>query len=188
MPTYNISSGLPAYPAGLTDKEAVQLVPLYSAINTLAQRISEVSGNVQYSLLEKESLDRLIGLTTERSHYVTIKASGPITYGQLVTLTGSGTDVLASPADYTNPAAPAHAICNMPSGLASLEYGTAIFMHGKCAGVSGSSFGAQYWLGATGTMQLAKPTGAGYRVQPVAIGLGDAGVFLNIPYLGDFVL
>ncbi len=39
MPEYFISSGLPSYPSGLSDKEAALVMPLYRAIGTLAQQL-----------------------------------------------------------------------------------------------------------------------------------------------------
>lgn len=186
MPTYNISSGLPAYPPGLTDQDAAKLVPLYQAINTLAQRISEVTNRVQYNAAELSSLDRFIGLTDDTASKVTIKAGEALTYGQLLTFTASGSDVIAMKADRTNVEKPAHGICNTPLGLALNAYGTALFMHGICRGVSGSVFGSQYWLSTAGAMQVTKPTGTGTRVQPVAIGLGASGIYLNIAALGDY--
>ncbi len=187
MPSYTISSGLPSYPVGLTDKEAGQLVPLYRAINALAQKMSEATGSITYSQGELGSLDKLIQLTDASATRVTIKAAAAIPYGALITLTASGSDVVATVASNDSASAWAHGICDSPSGLAIGEYGIAIFMHGKCAGVSGSVFGEQYYLSTAGAVQSTKPTGTGIRVQPVAIGLGTAGIYLNIPSLGEWL-
>ena len=187
MPTFEISSGLPSYPVGLTDKEASQLVPIYRAINLLAQRVSLATNSTTYSQSELAGLDRFVNLTGASSSQVTIKAGAAIAYGQLVTLTASGADVVANLATNTVQTSWAHAVCNSPSGLATGEYGSAIFMTGLCPGVTGSVFGSQYYLSTAGALQLAKPTGTAVRVQPVAIGLGAAGVYLNIPTLGDWL-
>lgn len=187
MPTFAISSGLPSYPVGLTDKEASQLVPIYRAVNALAQQVSIATDNANYSSSELANLDRFVSLTSAKSSKVTIKASVAIAYGSLLTLTASGSDILATVATNLTETSWAHAVCDAPAGLAIGEYGSAIFMQGLCAGVSGSVFGAQYYLGVAGVLQSAKPTGTLKRVQPVAIGMGTAGIYLNIPHLGDWL-
>lgn len=185
MPEYKVSSGLPAYPPNLGDKEASQLSPLYRAINGLAQKISSLTGEVKYSQAEYSQLDRLTGLTSARQSTVIIKAPAAIGYGQLVNLTASGADIIGAVADRTNPILYAHAICSIPGGIAAGTYGPVTFMQGLCAGISGTIFGKQYWLSTAGLVQLTKPTATGELAQVVGIGMGSAGLYLNISTLGD---
>lgn len=187
MPLYTIGSGLPSYPVGLTDKEAAIIVPIYSAINTLAQNFSAATGNVQYSQSEISNLDPLGGLLDGNYTTVTVKAGAAIGYGNLVNITAVGSDLVAVPASNATSALHALAICDVTTGIPIGTYGKVIWVHGKSAGISGSVFGTQYWLGTAGTVQASKPTTAGLRAQAVGIGLGSAGFYLNIPDTGVIV-
>lgn len=186
MPKFLISSGLPSYPPALNDSDAAKLAPLYRAISTLANRVSELTGQVQYSQFEYANLDKLLQLRDQTYTVVVVKATETIAYGKLVTIIAGGTDLEASLATNADELKPAHGICDVPGGIAAGTYGPVVFMHGRCAGVSGSVFGAQYWLSTAGTLQLEKPVAGGAikLVQAVALGMGGAGVYLNIPNLG----
>lgn len=185
MPTYKIGSGLPDLPAGQEDKEAALLKPIYMSMNALARRVSEATGNVVYSQTEMAAISQLTPLTSALEQIIHIKASEDLTYGQLVTLSIADGKIVAAPADATDGTKPALAIVDSPLGITSGQFGPAIFLFGRCAGVSGSVFGAQYYLGLDGQMQLLRPDLPGALVQPVALGLGSAGVFLSISSVGN---
>ena len=187
MPVYGIGSGLPALPSGLDDKDAALVKPIYLALNTVAKRVSETTGNVTYSQSEMENMSQLMSLFSQREQTIYVKAGEALAYGVLVTLSLSGGKIIAMKADSTDGTKPAHAVIDAPLGLVLNEYGPAVFMSGRTAGVSGTVFGAQYWLGAAGAMQNTPPAVSGNLVQPVAIGLGTAGIYLNIPHLGALV-
>lgn len=187
MPEYNISSGLPSYPAGLSDKETAIVLPLYRAINSLAQRLSEVTGDIKYSQSELSGLNALRELTDEKYTLITVKATTALLYGRILNVQASGSYLAATHANNVAPILSGHAICVEPAGIALGTFGKAIWMHGRCAGVSGTGFGNQYWLGAAGIVQLAKPTTAGQLAQVVGFGLGSAGFYLNISTAGTIV-
>ena len=187
MPVYQIASGLPALPNGLEDKEAALVKPIYLAMNAMAKRISEATANVGYSQGEMENLSQLASLISAKEQTIYVKAGEVLPYGALVTLSIVSGKIVAVKADATDGTKPAHAVVDAPLGIALDAYGPAVFMNGRTAGVSGTVFGAQYWLGSAGAMQNAPPATSGNLVQPVAIGLGTAGVYLNIPHLGALV-
>ncbi len=66
MPEYLLSSGLPSYPAGLNDKDTALVLPVYRAVNNLANKVSAVTGQQQFAPLSgflrnrcKKMLDQL---------------------------------------------------------------------------------------------------------------------------------
>lgn len=185
MPSYSISSGLPDLPAGLSDKDAALVTPLYRAISALAQQLSAVTGNVQYSASELVLGNQFAGLTTAQTQKLYVKALETIPFGSLVTLTLDAGRLAVRVATASDTTKPAHGLCDMPSGIASGAYGTVVFMQGRCIGVSGTTLGAVYYLSTAGAMQLAKPTAVGVIAQIVAVGLGSAGVYLNIVPWGN---
>lgn len=187
MPEYKISSGLPSYPSGLTDKEASIVLPLYRAINSLTQVVSTLAGETQLSQVELANLDSFIGLTSAKNSVITVKAAVAIGYGNLLSITESGTGLLANLASYAAPTTYALAICDQPGGIAAGAYGKALWMQGKTKGISGTTFGAQYWLSTAGVVQITKPTTAGNVAQQVGIGLAQYGFYLNIPNTGVIV-
>jgi hypothetical protein len=185
MPKYKINSGLPDSPASVSDKEYSLLAPVYRAVNVLAQRLSTLTCNVTYSQAELAALSQLKNLQEDNSNIVYPVAEVNLAYGQLVNIFLVSTSLTArlatnTPGSYLA----AHAIVHNPSGATAGEYVACRIMQGHCAGVAGSAIGAQYWLGTAGGMQITKPTAAGTLQQQVAIGLGSAGVQLNIPNLG----
>lgn len=185
MPSYILGSGLPDLPSGLTDKEAALVTPLYRAINGIAAQLSKQTGNIQYSQSELSQIDQLSGLTPQLTQKLHVKALETISYGQLVTLSLDAGKFAVRPAKYDDAAKPAHGLCDLPSGIATGAYGTIVFMQGRCTGVSGTTVGAVYYLSAAGVMQITKPVGVGQFAQIVAVGLGSAGVYLNIVPWGN---
>lgn len=184
MPTFNITSGLPTYPADLSDKDAALVIPLYRAINSLAQQLSLQSGNIQFDPTEQASVDQFSKFTSQRTRKLFIQAAEPLNFGQLVTLSLSGGKIVAHKADATNLARPAHAIVDVPTGLATGAYGEAIFMQGKSSGVTGTSFGTAYYLSTAGTVQSTPPVATGVINQLVGIGLGSAGFYFDAEIIG----
>lgn len=180
MPEYFISSGLPSYPSGLSDKEAALVMPLYRAIGTLAQQLSALTGNVQYNGVEQSQIDQLTKLLAQRTQKIFVQAGETLAYGKLVTLSLSAGKIVANKADATNLNKPAHAVIDVPGGIAAGQFGEAIFLQGRTSGITGTAFGAPYWLSTDGQVQAVKPDGPGVLTQYVGIGLGTAGFYADI--------
>ena len=187
MPQYTVSSGLPDLPIGLNDKDAALVTPLYRAITGLAQQLAMLTGNVKYTAAEQVVLDPLSGLIDYREQRIYVKALEFLPYGALLTLSAAGGRLTAAVATAAVLTKSAHAICDVPGGIALASFGAAIYMHGRVASVAGTVLGATYYLSTAGGMQLAAPTADGVLSQVVAIGLGSAGVYLNIEPVGKRV-
>jgi hypothetical protein len=187
MPSYTISSGLPDLPVGLTDKDAALVSPLYRAVSALAQQLSTLTGNVQYSSSEQSNIDQFSGLIDSREQRIYVKALEPINYGSLITLSVDSGKLAASLADASVLTKPAHGICDLPGGIGTGSYGVCLLVRGRTASVSGTVMGATYYLSTAGGMQIVSPTADGVLNQIVAIGLGSAGVYLNIEQIGQRV-
>lgn len=177
MPDFNISSGLPSYPPGLTDKDAALVLPLYRATNSLAQQLSVQSGNVQYSAAEMASIDQFAKFTAQNTRKVFVQATEALTYGNVINLYISGSTLSARKADASVLTKPAHAVLDIPGGLAVGAYGEVIFMEGRTKGITGSTLLAPYYLSTAGTVQLAAPVATGVINQVVGYGLGSAGFY-----------
>lgn len=184
MPEFNISSGLPSYPSGLSDKDAALVLPLYRAINSLAQQLAVQSGSVQFSAAEQASVDQLTKFTSQRTRKLFVKAGEALSFGNLVSLSISAGKIVAHKADATNLSRPAHAIIDVPTGIASGAFGEAIFMQGKSSGISGTSFGTAYYLSTAGQVQSTPPVATGVLNQLVGIGLGSAGFYFDAEVIG----
>ena len=180
MPEFFISTGLPSYPANLSDKDAGLVLPLYKAINTLAQQLSFVTGNVQYSTGEQTNLNPFTKLINEREQKIFVKAGEALSYGNVVTLSIVSGSLVANKADATNLAKPGHAIIDDPAGIALNDYGEAVFMTGRTAGITGSTLGTVYYLSTAGQVQAARPHGPGILTQVIGYGLGSAGFYAAI--------
>lgn len=180
MPDFLISGGLPGHPSGLADKEAALVSPLYKAVNTLAQQLSVNTGNVQYLPSEQAQIDQFTKLLATRTQKIFIKAGENLNYGHLVTLSISAGRIVAHKADNTILTKPAHAVVDAPGGILSGEYGEAVFIQGRTAGISGSTFAGYYWLSTAGQAQSTKPVGPGIIIQYVGMGFGTAGFYLDI--------
>ena len=182
MPTYKIAPPLPSYPANLKDEDAAKLAPLYFAINTLSQQLNEATGYVSYAGSEKSSVSPLVYL--REVNRLLVQATEAIPYGALMHLTESGGVISASLATSTAPVKDAHAICINTSGATVGQIVETVFLFGHCQGVTGTTFGTQYYLGAAGVMQNTAPTAVGTLVQTVAIGMGSYGCYLDIANTG----
>jgi hypothetical protein len=180
MPEYFISSGLPSYPSGLSDKEAALVLPLYRAVGTLAQQLSTLTGNVQYSGGEQAQIDQLTKLLAQRTQKIFVQAGETLGYGNLVTLSLASGKIVANKADATNLNKPAHAVIDVPGGIAVGQFGEAIFLQGRTSGITGTTFGAPYWLSTAGQVQAVRPDGPGVLTQYVGLGLGTAGFYADL--------
>lgn len=187
MATYLIGSGIAALPAGLSDKDAALVGPLYRAINNLTQQIATLTGNVQYNGAELALIDQFTGLREAKTQKIVVEAGAPLAYGQLLTLTLPSGRVIANVADATVTAGQAHAICDTPGGIATGATGEAVFMHGRVASIAGTTFGATYYLSTAGAVQVTAPGADGVLSQIVGIGLGTAGFYLCIEPIGQRV-
>lgn len=187
MPSYNISTGLPSLPSGLSDEQAGLVAPLYRAISGLAQQVAVLTGMVQYTDSEQAIIDQFTGVGNNRTRRIYVKALETIPYGGLITISVDGGRLAARLADAATLTKPAHAICDMPLGIATGSYGGAIFGSGICRGVSGTVLGGTYYLGAAGVMQASVPVADAALKQIVAIGLGTGGVMLDIHPVGKVV-
>lgn len=184
MPEFNITSGLPSYPSGLSDKDAALVLPLYRAINSLTAQLAVQSGNVQFSAAEQASVDQFTKFTSQRTRKLFVKAGEALSFGNLVTLSVVSGKVVAHKADATVLTKPAHAIVDVATGIASGSFGEVIFMQGKSSGVSGTSFGTAYYLSTAGQVQSTPPVATGVLNQRVGLGLGSAGFYFDAEILG----
>ena len=183
MPNYVITSGLPSRPSGLSDKDANLVTPLYMAIARLAQNTSLLTGNVSYSQSELAILNQTGGLLNTKQQIIIFRAIEPIAFGQLINLRNDAGKIGAVVADNTDLTKLAHGICNSTQGVATGEYGEAIFMTGLSTGVVGTAIGAYYWLSTAGLVQASSPVVGAKQI--VGIGLGAAGLYMTLSY-SDF--
>ncbi len=184
MAKFLLGSGLPDLPAGLPDKDASLVTPLYLGVNALANQLSVQTGNVQYDAAEMAVVDQFSMLIDHREQKLAVKALEAISFGSLLTLVVDGGKLAARKADATDLTKPAHAICDTAGGIASGSFGMAIFMRGRSLGISGTTLGAAYYLSTSGNIQVAVPTADGVLNQVVGVGLGSAGFYLNIEPIG----
>lgn len=182
-----IQSGLPQYPNGLQDREAALVLPLYRAIDALAAQVSAALGLSSYSVSELNGLDRAQGLQAGNTHKITILAGEDLTFGNMLSLAVVSGDIVAMKADATNPLKPAMAVLDITAGLLTGKVGTAIFLQGRTRGITGTVFGATYYLSTAGTITTAPPTADTHLKQVVGIGLGSAGFYANIIQVGKVV-
>lgn len=187
MPKSTVVTGIPETPAGVNDKDYSLLVPLYRAVNLLAQQVSILTGTAQYDAVDIAGGGPFAQFQAQRMYKVRPVANVALPYGALVNLYNNAGVLTARLADRTDGTKPAHAIVDDPLGATVGAYANCIMLHGVCAGVSGTAVGTQYWLGTAGTMQNTKPATAGNLAQRVAIGLGNIGVVLCISGNGDVV-
>lgn len=187
MPQFLVSSGLPDLPAGLNDKDSALVSPLYRALSALAQQLATLTGNIQYDQAEQAVIDQLGGVIDGREQRIYVKALETLPYGRLITLSIDAGKLSARVADGTVLTKPAHALCDVPGGIAVGKYGLALFMRGKSAAVTGTALGTTYYLSTVGNMQATPPTADGVLNQVVGTGLGSAGIYLNIEPVGQRV-
>ena len=187
MSEYLLGAGLPSYPSGLKDSEVSLVFPLYRAINSLGQQLSEVTGNVQYTAGELAALDRVQGLKVQNLMRITVTAGETLAYGDLLALSIASGDIIANKATSGDLSKFALACMDTVGGLAAGAIGTALFMQGRTRGISGTIFGATYYLGTDGAITATAPTTDGTLKQSVGIGLGSAGFFLDITPVGRVV-
>lgn len=179
MARYDITSGLPDLPPGLPDKEYNLVSPLYRALANVATKAASLGNFVQYDKAELSYVNPLAALNLDRTNRIIVKAGEALGYGVLVTLNVVSGAVVATKADNTvGTGARAQACINSPSGLALGEFGEAVYMQGICSGISGTTFGSTYYLGTAGTATTGQSIGT--IQQAVGIGLGTAGMYLNI--------
>ena len=188
MPKFNIASGLPDLPVGMNDKDAALIGPVYRAITALSQQLSLLTGNVQYSAAEQVTLDQFGSLIDSREQRIYVKAMEDLSYGSLITLVVDGGRLAAWKADAATLTKSAQGICDQPGGILAGAYGVALFMRGRTASVAGTTLGATYYLSVTGSMQVLSPTADSVLNQIVAVGLGSAGIYLNIEPVGQRVV
>lgn len=176
---YLIGSGLPSYPAGLTDKDAALVSPLYAAMTTLSQHVSVATGQVKLSAGDMVGLDRFDGVKIQNISKISVIVGEALTYGDLLTLAPAGANLVAMKATNADPAKFAMALCDTVGGLDLGESAQVLFLQGRTRGITGSLFGATYYLGTAGGV-VAAPPGGGATVQIVGMGLSGAGFYLNI--------
>lgn len=184
MPLFGISSGLPALPIGMTDEEYAKFAPLYRAINSLSEQISFNVGDMQFEQSEIGDVNQLVLLSSHRQQKIIVKAGEALSYGQALSYTIELGKIVAYKASATNLSRPAHGMCNAPTGILAGSFGDALFMQGRCEGVAGTVFGAAYYLSVDGAVQVTPPVATGVINQVVGVGLGSAGIYLNIEPVG----
>lgn len=184
MPKYGISGGIPDSPAGLPDKEYGLVTPLYRAINSVAQYLSAVTGNVQYEPAEMAQADQLVKLQSDRLSKVFVQAAVTLNYGKAVSLSIVDGKLVANLADASILSRPALGFVDTPTGILAGGYGEIVFMQGRTQGVSGTVFGAAYYLSTEGNVQITPPISTGVLNQIVGIGMGSAGLYVNIEPIG----
>lgn len=181
MPRFDLQSGLPSQPAGLSDRDFALVIPLYRAIAALTQQVSAATGTVTYDTAEMAMADQFSKVLSQRYNKVFVRATVALTFGKMVNLHLVGGKVEARLADASpGIVLPAHGIVDVPDGIPAGGFGEIILMNGRSAGIGGTTFGAKYYLSTVGNVQLAAPGAAGALVQTLGIGLGSAGFFLQI--------
>lgn len=183
MADYRITTGLPQLPAGQKDANFNLVLPLYSAMNSLAQAVSTVGGLVDYNQAELAQRNQLASLSAQNHRKVYVLAVGALAYGEIVNLYLSGGKIAAQLADATDNTKPAHGIVNQTQGIAAGDYGEVVISEGHTQGIAGTTFGLYYYLGVTGLIQLARPAAVGSIIQAVGFGLGTGGFYLSISSL-----
>lgn len=184
MPKYGVSAGLPDTPAGLSDEQYGLVAPLYRAINSLAQYISSSTGNIQYEPAEMAQADQLAKQLDNKFTRVFVQAAVTLAYGKAVTVYISGGKLVADLADATDLSKPAVGFVDTPGGITAGGFGEIIYMQGRTAGVSGTTFGAVYYLSTAGNVQSTPPVSTGVINQKVGVGMGSAGLYVNIETIG----
>lgn len=184
MPLFGISSGLPDLPAGMDDKDFSKFAPIYRAVNSLAQQLSYNVGDMQFKQDEIADVDQLTLLSSHRQQKIIVKAAEDLSYGHALHFRVVSGKVVAYKASATDLTKPCHGMCDSPTGIAIDTFGEAIFMNGKCSGVAGTTFGAAYYLSTGGSVQVTPPVATGVINQIVGIGLGSAGLYLNVEPIG----
>lgn len=178
MPQYLIGSGLPSYPSGLKDENAALVLPLYRAVNSLAQQLANNVGEVQLNAAELSQTSPFSFLSNARTNKLTVRASVALNFGQLVNLTETTPGIIDAVLADSATSVAAHGVVDTIGGIAAGSYGQVVFMTGRTQGIAGATFGTTYYLGAAGAVQNAPP-GTGL-VQKVGVGLGSGGFYLNI--------
>lgn len=181
---FEINSGLPDLPAGMSDEDFAKFAPIYRALNSIAQQTAYNLGGITFEPSEIGSVDQLALLTNQKQQQVIVKAGEDLLYGQALTFVIETGKIVAYRASATTLTRPCHGMCNSPTGIATGGFGEALFMAGRCAGVAGTTFGAAYYLSTAGAVQLAPPVATGVINQIVGIGLGSAGIYLNVEPIG----
>lgn len=176
MAQYGLTSGLPAYPAGLSDREAAQFVPIYRAVNELARQTSDAAGLVSYTDGELATANPVTNLFAARSQRLIVKAAVPLAYGVAVTVALSSGVFIANKASNAATTTPCFGIVDTANGIPANGHGEIVFMSGLCPGVTGSVFGEFYYLATDGLLQNTVPTAS--LVQRVGIGMGSYGLYL----------
>ena len=183
MPDYRITTGLPQLPAGQKSESFNLVLPLYTAMNSVAQAVSVVSGLVDFNQSELAERNQVASLSTANHNKVFALAPVALTFGTIVNLYLSGGKIAAQPADATDNTKPAHGIVNQAQGIAAGDYGEIVICQGYSSGIAGTTFGSYYYLSTAGLIQLARPAAAGSIVQAVGFGLGTSGFYLSISSL-----
>ena len=178
MPRYTLNSGLPTYPAGLSDKDTALVLPIYRAVNNLTQQVSANIGAVQLDQSEYAQIDPFSKLLNSRTNRLIVKAATGLTYGQLVNLTESPTGTIRADIADQSLSRAAQAVVDSPAGIAAGTYGEVVFAQGRTQGIGGATLGTVYYLGVSGSVQNVAP-GSGL-VQRVGIGLGSGGFYFNL--------
>lgn len=177
MPEYLITSGLPSYPAGLTDKDAALVLPLYRSVNNLANKVSAITGQQQYAAAELPMLRPFDVLSNVRNNLVFAVATEALSFGMAVNIYDNAGTVSVRKADHSL-SRPAHGLVNSINGATVGTTCEILFMQGRSQGVTGSVVGSPYYLNTAGTVTAVKPSSG--LIQPVGWGLGTHGFYLNV--------
>lgn len=183
MPDYGLNAGIPQTPVGLADKEFSLLLPVYQAINNLAQNVSDIAGLTTYSQAELAQQSQLRAIRTQNATRLAVYAPGDLDYGKVVNLYLDSGKIAAREADATDATKPAHGVVNSVTGIAAGTYGDILLCTGLTAGIIGTTVGELYYLDTTGNVSNSRPAAVGSIIQAVGIGLGSAGFYLNVSSL-----
>lgn len=183
MPDYGLSAGIPQSPVGLPDKEFNLLLPLYAAINGLAQSVSDVAGLTTYSQAEQAQQSQLKAVRTQSATRLSVYAPSALDYGKVVHLYLNSDKIAAEEASSATNAKPAQGVVNSPLGIEAGQYGDVLLFTGYTLGITGTTVGAVYYLSTAGNVSTTRPAAAGTTIQAVGVGLGSAGFYLNISSL-----
>jgi hypothetical protein len=151
---------------------------IFSALQTLAIRLDEVSGALSPEKTSWSAIKPSSGIIGGRSYKVYCVTSEAIGYGAMVNLYNlNPTTCQARNARANSTSRFANAFCNVPGGIASGQFGEFICGPGLNSGLSGLTPGSPYYLSHTSTTGQVQtgipPSGAGNIYQNCGFAITD---------------
>ena len=174
MKQYGIGTGLPDAPVGLDEENTKLMMPVYRALASMAQQLSDVTGVTIVPGTDIQDLGSLAQHDGFRTRKLSFEAGENITASRFIHLDNTAGESRIWQASSLNAVnRRAHGVCIEPGGIVSGSRGRVLLFQGLLAGLSGLTPGTVYYLGASGGI-LAIPPGAGSFVQPVGLAVSTS--------------